>query len=232
MSGVQEALMEKKISIAIDGPAAAGKSTIAKIVAKTLNYIYVDTGAMYRALTYKALNEKISLMDEQALFNLLMETEIELQLSQNGQLVFVDGQDVTAEIRNNEVTGSVSEVAKHRLIREEMVRRQQLFAKNGGVVMDGRDIGTHVLPNAEIKVFMIASVEERAERRHQENLQKGFPSDLEQLKEEIALRDKQDSERKVAPLKKAEDAIEIDTTSLSIDQVADQIMSLMKERTQ
>ena len=222
--------MEKKISIAIDGPAAAGKSTIAKIVAKTLNYIYVDTGAMYRALTYKALNKKISLMNEQALFDLLMETEIQLKPSENGQLVFVDGQNVTADIRNNEVTGSVSEVAKHRLIREEMVRRQQLFAKNGGVVMDGRDIGTHVLPNAEIKIFMIASVEERAERRHQENVQKGFPSDLEQLKEEIALRDKQDSERKVAPLKKADDAIEIDTTSLSINQVADQIMSLMKER--
>ena len=222
--------MEKKISIAIDGPAAAGKSTIAKIVAKTLNYIYVDTGAMYRALTYKALNKKLSLMNEQALFDLLMETEIQLKPSENGQLVFVDGQNVTAEIRNNEVTGSVSEVAKHRLIREEMVRRQQLFAQNGGVVMDGRDIGTHVLPNAEIKIFMIASVEERAERRHQENVQKGFPSDLEQLKEEIALRDKQDSERKVAPLKKADDAIEIDTTSLSIDQVADQIMSLMKER--
>lgn len=224
--------MDKRISIAIDGPAAAGKSTIAKIVAKTLNYIYVDTGAMYRALTFKALKEKISLMDEKALYNLLMETEIELKPSGNGQLVFVDGQDVTAEIRNNEVTSLVSGVAKHRLIREEMVRRQQLFAKNGGVVMDGRDIGTHVLPNAEIKIFMIASVEERAERRHQENLQKGFPSDLEQLKEEIAFRDKQDSERKVAPLKKAEDAIEIDTTSLSIHQVANQIMSLMKERTQ
>lgn len=224
--------MEERISIAIDGPAAAGKSTIAKIVAKTLNYIYVDTGAMYRAITYKALNEKISLMDEQALYHLLMETEIELKPSENGQLVFLDGQDVTAEIRNNEVTSSVSEVAKHRLIREEMVHRQQLFAKNGGVVMDGRDIGTHVLPNAEIKIFMIASVDERAERRHQENLQKGFPSDLEQLKEEIAFRDKQDTERKVAPLKKAADAIEIDTTSLSINQVANQIMSLMKERMQ
>src|SRR6476620_7483532 len=170
-------------------------------------------------------------MNEQALFDLLMETEIQLKPSENGQLVFVDGQNVTAEIRNNEVTGSVSEVAKHPLIREEMVSRQQLFAKNGGVVMDGRDIGTHVLPNAEIKIFMIASVEERAERRHQENLQKGFSSDIEQLKQEIALRDKQDSERKVAPLKKAEDAIEIDTTSLAIDQVLDQIMSLMKART-
>lgn len=222
--------MKKKISIAIDGPAAAGKSTIAKIVAKTLNYIYVDTGAMYRALTYKALDEKIALIDEPALFHLLMGMNIELKPSENGQLVFVDGQDVTDDIRNNEVTGSVSKVAKHRLIREEMVRRQQLLAKNGGVVMDGRDIGTHVLPNAEIKIFMIASVEERAERRHRENVQKGFPSDLQQLKEEIALRDKQDSEREVAPLKQAEDAIVMDTTSLSINQVADQILSLMKER--
>jgi cytidylate kinase len=222
--------MKKKISIAIDGPAAAGKSTIAKIVAKTLNYIYVDTGAMYRALTYKAVNQNVSLDDEHALSTLLKGTDIALKPSENGQLVFVDGQNVTAEIRNNEVTSAVSKVAKHRLIREEMVRRQQQFATNGGVVMDGRDIGTHVLPNAEIKIFMIASVEERAERRHQENLQKGFPSNIEQLKEEIALRDKQDSEREVAPLKKAEDAIQIDTTSLTIDQVADQIMSLMKER--
>lgn len=223
--------MKKKISIAIDGPAAAGKSTIAKIVANTLNYIYVDTGAMYRALTYQALTQNVLVDDEEALIRLLMETKIELRPSEQGQLVFVDGQNVTDEIRNNKVTASVSEVAKHRLIREEMVRRQQLFAKNGGVVMDGRDIGTHVLPNAEIKIFMIASVEERAERRYQENLQKGFSSDIEQLKEEIALRDKQDSERKVSPLKKADDAIEIDTTSLNIDQVADQIMSLTKERT-
>ena len=201
------------------------------MIAKTLNYIYVDTGAMYRALTYKALNQKVSFNDEQALFELLLETEIELKPSENGQLVFMDHQNITAEIRNNEVTRSVSEVAKHRLIREEMVKRQQRFAKNGGVVMDGRDIGTHVLPNAEVKVFMVASVEERAERRHQENLQKGFSSDVEQLKAEITLRDKQDSERKVSPLKKAADAIEVDTTSLTIDQVADQIMSLMKERT-
>lgn len=222
--------MDKKISIAIDGPAAAGKSTIAKLVANALHYIYVDTGAMYRAITYKALAHHVSLEDEAALSALLLETNIELKPSVEGQLVFVDGQDVTAAIRNNEVTSNVSEVAKHRLIREEMVRRQQLFAKHGGVVMDGRDIGTHVLPNAEVKIFMIASVEERAQRRHQENLQKGFSSDVEQLQAEIALRDKQDSERKVAPLKKAEDAIEIDTTSLTIDQVADQIMSLTKER--
>jgi len=223
--------MNKKISIAIDGPAAAGKSTIAKIVAEACHYIYVDTGAMYRALTYKALQQSVSITNEQDLFTLLMETEIELQPSEQGQLVFVDGQNVTSDIRTHDVTNSVSEVAKHRLIREEMVRRQQLFAESGGVVMDGRDIGTHVLPNAEVKIFMIASVEERAERRHQENIKKGFQSDIEQLKREIAMRDKLDSEREVSPLRKAEDAIEIDTTSLTIHQVVNRIMSLVQERT-
>ncbi|MBD8136341.1 (d)CMP kinase [Bacillus sp. CFBP 13597] len=222
--------MKKKLSVAIDGPAAAGKSTVAKIVAEKFNYIYVDTGAMYRAITYKALNQKILLDDEQSLSEVLINTEIELRPSENGQLVFLDNEDVTAQIRNNEVTGSVSKVAKHRSIREELVRRQQILGENGGVVMDGRDIGTHVLPNAEVKVFLIASVDERAQRRHQENILKGFPSDIEKLREEIATRDKLDSEREVSPLKKAADAIEIDTTSLSIQEVAESIMSLIEER--
>jgi CMP/dCMP kinase len=222
--------MDKQISIAIDGPAAAGKSTVAKMVAGKFNYIYVDTGAMYRALTYKALNEGIDIGNEVALAHVLTDTEIELKPSDNGQLVFLDSQNVTEEIRNNEVTASVSEVSKHRSIREEMVRRQQLFAEHGGVVMDGRDIGTHVLPNAEVKVFLIASVEERAQRRHQENVRKGFFSDIEKLKEEISLRDKLDSEREIAPLRKASDAVEIDTTSLSIRQVAEQVMLLIEER--
>ncbi|RFU65556.1 (d)CMP kinase [Peribacillus glennii] len=223
--------MEKKISVAIDGPAAAGKSTVAKIVARQLNYIYVDTGAMYRALTYKSLNEGVDIGNEIALAHLLGETVIELKPTDNGQLVFLDGRDVTAEIRNNEVTASVSEVSKHRRVREEMVKRQQNLAERGGIVMDGRDIGTHVLPNARVKVFLIASVEERAHRRHEENIQKGFESDIEKLKEEISLRDKLDSEREVAPLRKAEDAVEIDTTSLSIQKVAEKIMSLIEERT-
>lgn len=154
---------------------------------------------MYRALTFKALNQQVRLNDEQALFGVLIDTEIELRTSEKGQLVFLDHEDVTAQIRNNEVTGSVSEVAKHRSIREEMVRRQQIFGENGGVVMDGRDIGTHVLPNAEVKVFLIASVEERAQRRHQENVVKGFPSDIEKLREEIATRDKLDSNVKYRP---------------------------------
>ncbi|MED3625310.1 (d)CMP kinase [Neobacillus thermocopriae] len=221
---------KKKISIAIDGPAAAGKSTVAKIVAEKLSYIYIDTGAMYRALTYKAIVNQLNLEDEQSLVNMLRSTEIDLKPSNHGQLVLLDQKDVTNEIRTSEVTNSVSVVAKHQLVREEMVRRQQAFARNGGVVMDGRDIGTHVLPNAEVKVFLLASVDERAIRRHNENLQKGFPSDLEKLKEEIALRDKLDSEREVAPLRKADDAIEIDTTSLNINEVVEKIMALVYER--
>lgn len=222
--------MENKISIAIDGPAAAGKSTVAKIVAEKLSYIYIDTGAMYRALTYKAIVNQLNLEDEDSLLETLLSTDIKLQPSDKGQLVFLDDRDVTNEIRFAEVTNSTSFVAKHQKVREEMVRRQQAFATEGGVVMDGRDIGTYVLPGAEVKVFLLASVEERAERRHIENVQKGMPSDLDKLKEEIARRDKIDSEREIAPLKKADDAIEIDTTSLSISDVVEKIMVLVHER--
>ncbi|MBT2682051.1 (d)CMP kinase [Bacillus sp. ISL-37] len=222
--------MSRRISIAIDGPAAAGKSTVAKIVAEKLTYIYIDTGAMYRALTYKALNKGASLDNEAELIEILNNTSIELMPGESGQKVLLDGIEVTNEIRSAEVTNQVSYVAVHELVRKEMVKRQQQFAVDGGVVMDGRDIGTHVLPNAEVKVFLLASVEERAQRRHAENIQKGFLSDLEKLKEEIAARDKIDSEREVAPLKKADDAIEIDTTSLSITDVVDKIMGLALER--
>jgi CMP/dCMP kinase len=222
--------MSRRISIAIDGPAAAGKSTVAKIVAEKLTYIYIDTGAMYRALTYKALNKGASLDNEAELMVILNDTSIELMPGEFGQKVLLDGIEVTNEIRSAEVTNQVSYVAVHELVRKEMVKRQQQFAIDGGVVMDGRDIGTHVLPNAEVKVFLLASVEERAQRRHAENIQKGFPSDLEKLKEEIAARDKIDSEREVAPLKKADDAIEIDTTSLSITDVVEKIMGLALER--
>lgn len=222
--------MTKKISIAIDGPAAAGKSTVAKIVAEKLSYIYIDTGAMYRAITFKALNEGADLQNESAIVAILEKTTINLLPGEKGQLVYLDDQDVTNEIRTASVTNSVSIVAKHPLVRKEMVARQQQFAIGGGVVMDGRDIGTHVLPNAEVKIFLLASVEERALRRHSENLSKGFPSDLEKLKQEIILRDKLDSEREAAPLKKAEDAEELDTTSLSIEEVVEKILALAYER--
>jgi cytidylate kinase len=222
--------MKKKISIAIDGPAAAGKSTVAKLVAENLSYIYIDTGAMYRALTLKALTKDVNLENAMELYTLLTQTQIQLVPEKGGQFVYLDGNDVTDKIRSQEVTNSVSIVSKHQSVREEMVSRQQGLAAGGGVVMDGRDIGTHVLPQAEVKVFLVASVEERAVRRHTENLEKGYPSDLQQLKEEIEKRDKLDSEREVAPLKKASDAKLIDTTALSIEQVVNRIVALANER--
>ncbi|WP_070121158.1 (d)CMP kinase [Bacillus marinisedimentorum] len=222
--------MSKKISIAIDGPAAAGKSTTAKIVAKRLNYLYIDTGAMYRALTYKALKTGVDIHDAGEVAKLLDDTEITLQQSETGQDVFLDGEKVTEEIRSTDVTNNVSFTAAHKEVREEMVKRQQALGSEGGVVMDGRDIGTHVLPDAEVKIFLIATAEARAARRHEENIAKGFPSDLEVLKAEIARRDKIDSEREVAPLTKAEDAIEIDTTDLSIEGVVNGIMNAVDER--
>ncbi|MFD2925824.1 (d)CMP kinase [Halobacillus naozhouensis] len=218
------------LAIAIDGPAAAGKSTVAKRVAHQLSYIYIDTGAMYRSLTLKAIQSGADLEKESELAVLLKATDIELIQKRDGQHVMMDGEDVSHDIRTNEVTSQVSIVAKHREVREEMVRRQQELVEERGVVMDGRDIGTHVIPDAEVKIFMIASVEERAERRHKENLEKGFTSDLEQLKMEIRKRDELDSKRETAPLVKAEDAIEVDTTSLTIEEVVSQIVTIVKKK--
>lgn len=217
-------VMTKKIAIAIDGPAAAGKSTVAKIVANELSYIYIDTGAMYRAITLKALENAVDVNNEQQLVDILETTSIKLVQSEEGQRVLLDNRDVTLDIRTSDVTNNVSYVAQHPKVRVDMVARQQQLAEARGVVMDGRDIGTKVIPDAEVKIFLIASVEERAKRRHVENINKGFPSDLEQLKAEIEKRDLIDSEREASPLVKAEDAVEIDTTSLSIQDVANHIL--------
>lgn len=222
--------MKKNIQIAIDGPAGAGKSTVAKIVAEKLGFTYIDTGAMYRAATYKALKENIKLDDEKKLEEMLLRTKIDLKPSPNGQLVFVDGEEVTEKIRSNEITANVPQVAALGKVREILVAKQKELAKDGAVVMDGRDIGTHVLKDAELKIFMSASVEERARRRQLENEKRGIPSDFEKLKEEIALRDQQDMEREISPLVQAEDAIYLDTTHLSIDEVAEKILSLAKEK--
>ena len=222
--------VKKNIQIAIDGPAGAGKSTIAKIVAEKLGYTYIDTGAMYRALTLKGLKEHIDLENAESVTNLLAKTTIELKPSERGQLVYLDGQDVTKEIRSNEVTGNVSRVACHATMREIMVEHQRGMAELGGVVMDGRDIATAVLPNAELKVYMSATVAERARRRYEDNKQRGIDSSIEKLQEEIALRDKIDSEREASPLIQAPDAIFLDTTDLTITQAADAILNLASER--
>lgn len=222
--------MKKNIQIAIDGPAGAGKSTIAKIVAEALGFTYIDTGAMYRAVTYKALQQNIYLDDEEKLAEMLASSTIELKPSSQGQLVFLDGKNVSAEIRSNEVTSSVSQVSAHAKVRELLVAQQQKLAANGCVVMDGRDIATHVLKNAELKIFMSATVEERARRRFIDNQKRGIDSSIEKLQEDIALRDKMDSEREASPLIQAADAIFLDTTALSIDDAAQAILKLAREK--
>lgn len=213
----------KKISIAIDGPASSGKSTVAKILAKKLTYIYCDTGAMYRALTYLAIKKNIDFENEKDLVELCVNHTISFKQTEKEQLVFVDGIEVTEEIRQPDVTNAVSIVAKHGAVREKMVELQQTIGRLGGVVMDGRDIGTAVLPDAEVKIFLVASVEERAERRYKENQEKGITTDFETLKKEIEHRDYLDSTREVSPLKQAADAVKIDTTGMNIEEVVQAI---------
>ena len=216
----------KTIQIAIDGPASSGKSTVAKIIAKDFGYTYLDTGAMYRAATYIALNNQISPEESSRLLELLEQYPISFGRAETGeQLVFVGDVDVTNPIRENEVTNAVSAFAAIPVIREKLVALQQEIAQQGGIVMDGRDIGTVVLPKAELKIFLVASVDERAERRYKENLSKGIETNLETLKEEIAARDYKDSHRATSPLKQAEDAIYLDTTGLSILDVVEKIKS-------
>lgn len=208
-----------KISIAIDGPASAGKSTVAKILAKQMGYIYLDTGAMYRAVTYAVLNNNIDPSNMSEISELLKKLVISFSQSESGQLVFLNDTDVTDSIRQPDVTNNVSQIAAHEAVRQDLVKRQQEYGKNGGIVMDGRDIGTAVLPNAEVKIFLIASVDERAERRYQENLANGIDTDYDTLKKEIQERDFKDTTREISPLVKAKDAIEIDTTGMSIKDV-------------
>jgi cytidylate kinase len=214
----------KTIQIAIDGPASSGKSTVAKIIAKDLGYTYLDTGAMYRAATYIALQHQISPEEASQVLDLLDQYPISFGRSEDGQqLVYVGDVDVSHPIRENTVTNAVSSFAAVPAVREKLVALQQEIAQQGGIVMDGRDIGTVVLPKAELKIFLVASVDERAERRYKENLAKGIETDLETLKEEIATRDYKDSHRATSPLKQAEDAIYLDTTGLSIQEVVDKI---------
>lgn len=219
-----------KISIAIDGPASSGKSTVAKILAKQLNYVYCDTGAMYRAITYLALQNQIDIQAEEPLVALCVNHTISFQQAENGQRVFIDGHEVTEAICQPDVTNAVSAVSKHAKVREEMVALQQKIGQAGGVVMDGRDIGTAVLPKAEVKIFLVASVEERAERRFKENQEKGIETDFETLKAEIERRDYLDSTREVSPLVQASDAVKIDTTGLTIEEVVAAIQNVIKQK--
>ncbi|ADL42524.1 cytidylate kinase [Caldicellulosiruptor obsidiansis OB47] len=219
----------KKINIAIDGPAGAGKSTISKLLASQLGYIHIDTGAMYRAVGLKVLKNNISPHDSRKIVEILNSTDIKIKLVDGKQLVFLDGEDVTEEIRQPEVSMYASDVSKIREVRERLVKMQQDLAKQKGVIMDGRDIGTHVLPNAELKIFLTATAEERAKRRFLELKQKGYDVDYYQLLDEIKKRDQNDMTREFAPLRIAEDAIVIDSTSLSIEEVLQKILELINK---
>ncbi|MDT2602273.1 (d)CMP kinase [Enterococcus hulanensis] len=217
----------EKISIAIDGPASSGKSTVAKILASDFNFIYVDTGAMYRAITFLAIKHQVAFSNEKALADLTRKYPITFKQSARGQLVFADGEEITQAIRQTDVTAAVSEVSAHGEVRAELVEAQRQLAEAGGVVMDGRDIGTTVLPKAQVKIFLVASVEERAQRRYKENQEKGIEMDFEAIKEAIAKRDYLDSHREVSPLVQAADAELVDTTGMSIEQVVTKIKEVI-----
>ncbi|MGG1876917.1 MULTISPECIES: (d)CMP kinase [Paenibacillus] len=213
-----------KINIAIDGPAGAGKSTVARMVASKLQYIYVDTGAMYRALTWFMLKEGIPSENSENVLQKAQNMVIELKPHVNGQKVLLNGEDVTPYIRSSQVNNVVSKYAQIEGVRTKLVHLQRQMALEKGVVMDGRDIGTTVLPDAEVKIFMTASVKERALRRYNE-LSQTEDISLEQLEHDIAERDRLDQQREVSPLRRAEDAIFLDTTSMSIEEVVDAIVS-------
>ena len=221
----------KKIVVAIDGPAGAGKSTIAKLVAEKLGYAYIDTGAMYRSVAWKFLQTGKA-FDEALISDLARTMIIEFKPEASVNRVFVDGTEVTDAIRSSQVTANVSRVAAIGEVREAMVAQQRRMGESGGVLMDGRDIGTVVFPNAQLKIFLTASVEERAMRRYKELVAKGQEVDLAQLKEDIASRDKQDSERAISPLRQAEDALLLDTSDMNIEQVTAKILELVEEKAQ
>lgn len=211
--------------LAIDGPAGSGKSTISALIAKKLGWTHIDTGAMYRAVTLKAIELAIDLEDENS-YQFLENTYI--HYDQN--TIFIDERDVTEAIRDDRVTQNVSLVSSFPYVRKKMVELQKQAAKNGNIVMDGRDIGTVVLPDADLKIFLTANVEERAKRRLKEHVKKGSNPKIDQVMEDIVLRDQKDSTRKESPLRKADDAIVLDTTHLTIEEVVMKIIELTDKR--
>jgi cytidylate kinase len=218
----------RALRVAVDGPAGAGKSTVARAVAQRLHYHYVDTGAMYRALTWKALRSGVDLRDARAVARVLDTMDLTLIAAGPDDAdtrVLVDGEEVSEQIRTPEVHASVSLVAGYPAVRAAMTRRQRELAQEGGVVMDGRDIGTFVLPDAELKVFLTADLAVRAARRQAELRARGFVMSLESLQEDIRRRDRLDMEREVAPLREAADALHIDTSRLSVAAVVEQILA-------
>ncbi len=220
--------MKKYFNLAIDGPSGAGKSTIAKIVAKELEFIYVDTGAMYRAVGLYYLDKGINVDDEEKVNELIDEINVEFKIIDGNIRLFLNDRDVTDLIRTPEVSDAASRVSVHGKVRERMVSMQQEIARKNNIVMDGRDIGTVVLPNADLKVYLTASVEERADRRYKELKEKGMDVDLEQIKKDIEERDYRDMHRDISPLREAEDAIHLDSTGMEIDEEVAYILEFVK----
>ncbi len=221
--------MTRKISIALDGPAASGKSTTARLLAQKLGYVYIDTGAMYRAATLAVLRSGIDVTDEKAVESCVQKNRIQIRLERGEQITLLNDENVNKFIRSPEINEVISVLSSYSAVRREMVAQQRELAKVGGIVMDGRDIGTVVLPQAELKVFMIASIEARAQRRMQELQKNGVNVSFEQIVKEITNRDHLDSSRDHSPLKKAVDARELDTSNLSIEQQVEKIFSWVQE---
>jgi len=218
----------RKLIIAIDGPAGAGKSTVAKRLAKELGYTYMDTGAMYRAFAWRVMEQGIDLSDERKLQAVLRETTIELVENHGRPKVFLNGADVTDQIRTPELSQLASRVSTSKIVRERMVELQRAMGSQGGVVAEGRDIGTVVFPDAEVKIYLDASAQERARRRFEELRTQGSQVTMEGTVSEMEERDRRDKERDVAPLRKAEDALVIDSTDSAVDRVVERIMREIK----
>ena len=216
------------MQIALDGPAGAGKTSIAKKIAEELNILYLDTGAMYRAVGFKAMQTGVDTLDEEKISDMVEDIDLDIIYKDGQQHVILDGRDVTEYIREPDVSINASNASKHRRVREKLVELQRQIAEKTDVIVDGRDIGTYVLPNADFKFYLTADCEERARRRYKEYTDKGIEKDIEQLKKEIEARDYQDMNRDFAPLKAADDAIIIDTTNMSFDEVVGLVLDKTK----
>lgn len=219
-----------KIAVAVDGPAGAGKSSISKIVAKKLGYLYIDTGAMYRSVTWAVLHNHIDVNNQKAVEALLPELDLTMEASDDSCKVFIAGQDVTDFIRTPQVNNAVSIVASYKGVRQYLVERQRLMAESGGVILDGRDIGSVVLPNAELKIYLTASVEARAMRRYLEVKGTVNEQPLEDIKDSVMQRDDMDKNRKESPLIQVEDAVLVDSSEMTFDETVEHILHLVQER--
>lgn len=230
MKVTQGIMNTHKIAVAVDGPAGAGKSSISKIVAKKLGYLYIDTGAMYRSVTWAVLHNHIDVNNQKAVEVLLPELDLTMEASDDSCKVLIAGRDVTDFIRTPQVNNAVSIVASYKGVRQYLVERQRLMAKAGGVILDGRDIGSVVLPNAELKIYLTASVEARAMRRYLEVKGTSNEQTLEDIKDSVIQRDDMDKNREESPLIKVEDAVLVDSSDMTFDKTVEHILHLVQER--